>query len=342
VKERIAKYAKYAGFVGYPLAYVLFLLVFLSLTFPYDRLKERLVASFNAEQRAGAGQQELQIDEMSGYWLSGIRTKGVRLLSLPTEPGKPVSKLEIDEATARYSILSGIFGGSDLSFHVYAFGGEVYGSYSTQGKDRSIDLTLDSVDIGQVEPVVQLLGVPLRGKLGGTIRLTMPEGKAAKGSGAVALEAKDVAVGDGKAKLKGALALPRIEVGTLTMAAEAKDGLLKLTKLVAGGKDVEVQGDGRITMRELAPESLCDVQLRFKINDAYRNKNDVTKSLFGAPGSTMPALFELDPKVRQSKRADGFYGWALRGPLGRLDFQPMGGGATPPMPAFGAPPSRAP
>ena len=102
-----------------------------------------------------------------------------------------------------------------------------------------------------------------------------------------------------------------------------KDGALKITKLAAGGKDVELQGDGRITMRDSTGESLCDANVRFKINDAYRAKNDITKSLFGAPGSKAPALFELaDPKIRQSKRADGYYGFSVRGPLGNPEFLP--------------------
>jgi len=342
VKERLVKYAKYAPIVGYPLFYVFCLAVFLPLTFPYDKLRDRVVASFNADQRASNGQQELQIDDMSGYWLSGARVKGVRLLSLPTEPGKPPGKIEIEEASVRYGILPALIGHSDLSFHVNAFGGEASGSYDLHGNNKSVDVSLDSIDIGQVDPLVQVLGVPLHGSLGGTIRLEMPEGKASKGSGSVALEIKDVSVGDGKAKLKGAIALPRIDVGTVTLSGEAKDGTLKISKLVAGGKDVELQGEGRVVMREMATDSLCDAQVRFKINDAYRSKNDMTKSLFGAPNSTMPALFELDPKVKQSKRADGFYAWALRGSLGRPDFSPIGGlgaggGATMPVvPGFGA------
>ena len=42
---------------------------------------------------------------------------------------------------------------------------------------------------------------------------------------------------------------------------------------------------------------MLDVNVKFEINDGYRTKNDVTKGLFGAPGSTVPALFELDRKV---------------------------------------------
>jgi type II secretion system protein N len=334
VKERVLKFAvKYAGLVGYPLFYLLCLGVFAAITFPYDKLKERVIASFNAQQRSNNGQQELQIDEMSGYWLSGVRLKGVRLLTAPSEPGKPLGKIQIEEATARYSILSAVFGGSDVSFDVFAFGGEMSGSYQVHGTDKAIDIAFDTIDLGQLEPVVQLLGVPLQGKLAGTLKLTMPEGKASKATGALSLEAKDVAVGDGKAKIKGALALPKLEVGTLTMAAEAKDGTLRITKLVAGGKDVEVQGDGRVTLRDTTTDSLCDAQVRFKVNDAYRNKSDITKSLFGSPGSNAPALFELaDPKVKQSKRADGFYAWTLRGPLSRIEFIPAGGAGVAPPP----------
>jgi type II secretion system protein N len=330
MKERILAYVtKYAPIVGYPLFYVVCLAVFLPMSFPYDRLRERIVASFNANQVGGGpGQQELQIDDMSGYWLSGVRMKGVTLLSAPVEPGKPPGKLEIDEATFRYSLLPMVVGNSSLGFDVVAFGGEASGSYDEHGKGKSVEVTLESIDLGQVEPLVQLLGAPLAGKLGGSVRLTMPDGKASKGSGSVALEATDVAVGDGKAKLKGAIALPKIEVGALTFSAEAKDGLMRITKLVAGGKDVDLQGEGRIMMRELATDSLVDAQVRFKINDAYKAKNEMTKTLFGAPGSSAPGLFELaDPKIKQSKRADGYFAWNMRGPLASPEFVPVGGAA---------------
>lgn len=344
MKERLLKYAKYAPMVGYPVFYLACLFVFALLTFPYDKLRQRIVASYNADQHATGGQQELRIDEMSGYWLSGVRVRGVTLSTGATEPGKPPSKIQIDEAVVRYQMLPALIGHSDINFDVYAFGGEASGSYDVHGKDRSIDVTLDSVDMGEIEPVAQLLGIPMQGKLSGTVRLALPEGKAAKGNGAVSLEASGMSVGDGKAKLKGALALPKVDVGTLSLAAEAKDGALKITKLAAGGKDVELQGDGRVTMRDSFGDSLCDANVRFKINDAYRGKNDITKSLFGAPGSNAPALFELaDPKIKQSKRADGFYGWTVRGPLARLEFIPAGGGGggagmggpMSPLPSFG-------
>lgn len=332
MKERILKYAKYGALVGYPLFYVVCVAIFASITFPYDRLRDRIVAGFNADQHASGGTSELQVDGMSGYWLSGVKMTGITLLTASSELDKPPTRLAIDQATLRYALLPMLVGGRDLSFGVDAFGGNASGWYDQDGEDVSVDVTLDSIDLGQVGPLVTLLGLPLEGKLGGTIHLKLPKGKATKGSGTVQLEAQSVAVGDGKAKIKGALALPRIELGPLSLTAEAKDGILKIQKLSAAGRDVDLQGEGRISLRELATDSLCDIQIRFRINDAYRSKNDVTKSLFGAPGSTAPPLFELaDPKIKLSKRGDGFYGWQVRGPLGHLDFVPSGGGGKLPL-----------
>jgi len=335
VKERLKKIAPW---VLYPIFYFVMLLVFAVMVFPYEKLKERIVASFNAQQRSTNGHQELAIDEMGGHWLSGVKMKGVRLLSASSDPTKPPTEIKIEEATARVSILGLLIGNQDTTFRVEAFGGTIKGEHDLRGKDRRVELELVDVDIGQIQPLTDLLGLPMEGRMSGTISLLMPEGKASKGSGGVTLDIKDVAVGDGKAKLKGALALPRLAVGDLKLVAEAKDGVLKVTKLGATGKDLELIGEGRIGMRELATDSLLDIQVRFKINDGYRTKSDIAKSLFGAPGSNVPPLFELDPKVKQSKRPDGFYGWTIRGPLGRPEFIPAGGGGAPSgLPAISLP-----
>ena len=47
MKERLKKILP---FVAYPLFYLVCLLVFFPITFPYDKLKERIVATFNSQQ----------------------------------------------------------------------------------------------------------------------------------------------------------------------------------------------------------------------------------------------------------------------------------------------------
>jgi type II secretion system protein N len=169
----------------------------------------------------------------------------------------------------------------------------------------------------------------MEGSLGGTIQLDLPGGKLNKSNGTIDIEANDVALGDGKAKLMGKLAVPRISLGKFALNAEAKDGTLKVSKLGASGKDVDFLADARIPLRDPVTDSLLDVNLRFRVSDTYRGKNDSTKGLFGAPGSTVPGLIDLDPRMKQAKRADGFYTWHARGPMSKPDFSPGGtGGPT--------------
>lgn len=337
MKERLKALAPK---IGFPLFYLVALIVFARWTFPYDKLRDRIVLTFNQQQRETNGQQELKIEELGPSWLTGISAKGVRLLGAPPEPGKPPSEIKVDEARASISLLGLLFGSTDLGVRIDGFGGTIKGDLEESSKERKVELNLDELSLALIPPITQGLGVPAEGSLSGAIKLAMADAKASKATGTVSIEAQNVAIGDGKAKLGGLLALPRLVVGALSIAGEAKDGVVKVTKLSAGGKDVEIQGEGRITLREALPESFCDLNVRFKINDAYRTKNDTTKSLFGAPGSTMPALFDLNPKVKQSKRPDGFYSWHMHGPLSHPDFDaaPFAGPSSPnPLPTGAAP-----
>jgi type II secretion system protein N len=322
--------------VGYPLLYVFLLVLFCSWTFPYGKLKDKVTRGFNAQQRASGSREELDIEDMGSSFITGVKMKGVRLTAPSAEPGKSASETKIDEVTARISLLPLLIGNRDISFHAKAFGGSLDGTFDDHGeKEKDFSAKIDTMDLSQLTPLVEAVGLPMEGTLTGTVKIEMPEGKASKASGSVSLETDGLAVGDGKAKLKGALALPRVNVGALAFVGDVKDGVLKVTKFGASGKDVELIGDGRIQLREVATESNCDMNVRFKINDAYRTNSDVTKSLFGAPGSTAPALFELaDARVKQSKRGDGFYGWRVRGMLAHLDFVPnaSGGGPSPSLP----------
>lgn len=329
-KERIKKFAPK---IAYPAFYLFCLLVFLSWTFPYDKLKERIVTQFNAQQRNSSSPQELQIDELDSSFVTGVKAKGVRLLSPSADPTKPPIEIKIDEARARISLLGLLVGNRDVSFKVDAFDGVVKGSFEDTGKQRAIDVEFDGVDVGKIEAIPAQIGFPLDGRLYGTIKLVLPEGKASKGNGSIDLEIRDMHAGTAKELTVktplGPFTLPRLKVGTFKVTGEAKDGILKLTKLGSSGGDVDVNGEGRVQMREVATDAHLDANLKFKINDSYRSKNDKTKMLFGAPGSKEKPMLEMDPKMGRSKTADGFYALQVKGTLGKPDVQPAGGGAAP-------------
>lgn len=326
---RVQRGLKYAL---YPAFYLFVLVMFLFWTFPYDRLKERIIGEFNARQPAGPGVR-MEIDEMSSYWMSGIEAEGVRLVSPPGPAGEdgkvPAPKVvTIDELHARVSLLSYIFGTTSVAFGANAFGGELSGNSSQSSDETEFNLDLGDVNVGELPMLAELLELPLGGALSGTVQLTAPEGKFAKATGRIDLTATGLTVGDGKAKIKNALALPTVDAGQLTILGEADDGRLKFEKFTVEGKDLELVAEGQIRLRDPANTSLFEMNVRFKFSDAYRNKNETTRSLLGAPGSKMPALFELDPKVKRAKRPDGFYSFRVSGPLSRPTFSPAPQGGT--------------
>lgn len=345
MRERLLTVAKWAAF---PAFYLLCLILFGYLTFPYDRLKHRLIAEFDLAQqkRGGAAPQRLEIDELGAYWFSGVEVKGARLILPPSEEsagrrsslgadalapkdkekadGPKPTVIEIDEAHARVKLLPLLIGRVRVTFWASLFGGEVEGLAPLGKSEGAVEVEVSGVDLSKVAPLSELLGgMPVHGAVAAKLELEAPDGKFNKANGSLELTASEVSVGDGKTKIQGLLALPEAKLGDITLSAEAKDGVLKVTKLTANGVDLELAGDGKFNVREPWQLSSADVYLRFKFSDAYRTKNDATKSLLGEPGSTLPALMEVQqPKMKRAKRADGFYGWHVHGQLKKLKFDP--------------------
>lgn len=334
MKERLKRIAPK---IGYPLFYLFCLAVFFTWTFPYDKLKERIVTTFNAAQRNSPAPTELQIEELDSSWITGVKAKNVKLISPSADPTKPPTEIRIDEARARISLLGLLIGNKNVSFRLEAFGGIIKGDFEDSGKERNVDVTFDDVDMSKVDAIAANVGFPLEGKLAGTLKLQLPEGKASKGNGAVNLEIKDMFAGNAKELTVktplGPFTLPRLKVGNFAVTGDAKDGILKITKIGAQGGDVDVTGDGRVQLREVATDAHLDVALKFKINDGYRNKNEKTKMLFGAPGAKEKPMLEMDPRMAKSKTSDGYYGLKIGGTLAKPDPQPAGGGT--PVPGFG-------
>lgn len=310
--------------VGYVAFYLFALLLFAYLTFPYNRLGDRIVQEFNATQ-TGPKPMRLKLGDMSSYWLNGVEAENITLTS-PGEPddqGKPGKPkvLKIDSAHASVSLLRLLFGSLQLSFGADAFGGDLSGSTSVADEGRKLELELENLDLAQAPLFGDIVGLPLSGKLNGSIDFLMPEEKLAKADGKVSMKVTDLAAGDGKAKIRDTIALPRLEAGELTLEAEAKAGVVKITTFSANGPDLKLESDGSLRLRDPYDTSLLNLNVSFKFQDRYTNKSEITKSLFGS--GSMPGLFDLDPKMKHAKRADGSYGWRASGALTRLNFTPQ-------------------
>jgi type II secretion system protein N len=310
--------------VGYVAFYFFALVMFFYWTFPYDRVKERIVRDFNARQ-GGPDGMRLELDDLSSYWLSGIEAEGLRLITAPEGTGKDAKPhvTSIESAHARISLLSLLIGRRSVSFGADAFGGSLDGHISDSDEERVVEIEFDELDLGQTPMLAGLLGLPVAGALSGTVELTTPEARLSKAEGKISLKLAGLTVGDGKAKIRDIIALPKLDAGTLTLEAEVKNGTVKITQFGGSGPDIEVAADGAIRLRDQPGQSTLQLTSEFKFTDRYTNKDDITRALFGPSGA-----FDLDRKNRAAKRPDGFYSWRVTGTLDRPHFTPFAGAST--------------
>lgn len=324
---------------GYGAFYLFALIVFAYVTFPYERLRDRIVQEFNSRQ-TGAHAMRLEIDELDAYWLSGVEAEGIRLISAAAQTvGAEAAAarprvMGVDSARVRVGMLGLLFGSTRLSFGAEAFGGTISGFTSESDGSRRLEVELEELALGDAPMLAASIGLPLAGTLNGQLDLLLPEGKLAKAEGSIQLQVENLSVGDGKAKIRDTIALPKVEAGQLVIEGEATAGQLKIGKFEANGQHLELSADGGARLRDPASTSILSLTARFRFSERYTNQNDMTRGIFGAPGSSVPGLFDLDPKNKRAKRPDGAYGWRVSGTLENPTFSPN--------PSGGGLPSKAP
>lgn len=103
MRARIFAAGKY---VLYPAFYLFCLFTCLYLTFPWDKLKERIEAEFaKSQEKKGARAWRLEIETLSGYWLTGIELQGAKIIMPPDDEedddkGRPAARGALSKVTS--------------------------------------------------------------------------------------------------------------------------------------------------------------------------------------------------------------------------------------------------
>jgi type II secretion system protein N len=318
---------KYLRWVGYAVGYVLLFAIFAYVSFPYERLRQFVVASYNAAQ-VGVAPNRLEIDSMSWSWrFPGIVAKGVRLVvSAPPAPEgekqPPPQYLEADRVFVSASAVALMSGAREASFGADALGGQITGWASDSESARKLDLTLDGIEPGGIPQLASAIGLPLIGQLSGHISLELPERSIMKAEGSLELSAEDLVLGDGKAKIQNAIEFPPLHMGAFTLKAQVNAGRLKIDECTAQGRDVDLTLGGSVRLRPRIEGSLADLDLKFSFSDKYKTQSDLTKAIFGQPDSKVPGLFDTVTSSSLSKQEDGAYAARLTGPFNRIKPRP--------------------
>lgn len=309
--------------VGYPVFFGFFFLLFLYVTFPYDRLREAMVAAAEAPRVSAGGRvtpsnMEVSIGDVSPAFLPGLTLKDVVITERPTSATERPTRMVIDKATVHVSLFALITQTLSLSYDIDGLGGNIDGTASialggTTPGLRALALELTNVQTGQVGPLAQAVGLPLGGSLSGEVTLELPDGQVRAAEGSVTLTAERLTVGDGHAQFQipqfGGVTIERINAGTLRAEVRIARGVATLRQVASHSGEFDLQMDGTVNLRQNLSESVLNLGVRFRLTDVYRNKSEQAGRIM--------SVMDMVPDLRRARRTDGLFAFRCSGAMGR-------------------------
>lgn len=271
----------------------------LQATFPYDRVRDKIIEELSPSYDVSIG----SVDR--GIMPGSVTFKAVTLTSRPTKPGDVASVLFVDSIHVDLGILSLIGMTASVDLDVKIGVGRIKGNVSLPKFGRAgFKIDVVGTDLPGRDIPLSTWGMPpVIGKLDTMIDLSVPITKTksgreirdwSKADGTISLGCTACAFGDGKTKLKPllknrsqqAMVGDGIEFGKLTidsLAIEAKftpavgepdthsssykPGKFDVTKFDLKSRDGELHVDYSMTLAPELDESVVAGCLRFNVTD---------------------------------------------------------------------------
>ncbi len=340
MKERLRELApKLLRYIGYPLFFITCFVLFVYLTFPYDRLKEFIIHQVEAPRPTAAGTVAssniaLEIDSLGPTFIPGLRARGVRLTWLPTRTGERAITARLESVTVHASLFSLIFGRLNADLEIEGIGGtitthiEAVISGSKAGL-RELTVKTQGIRAGDIGPLVAAVGLPIQGRMDTDISVSSPDGQLTRATGRIQLSIQGLKIGDSVAQFQipgfGGVTIAQIDAGTLAGTVNIRDGVIQVDRLNTRSRELTLALSGRVELANNPAETGINLLTRFELTDLYRNKNEQA-------GRIMMVL-DMAPDLRSAKQADGSYALRCRGTTGRgircIPDGPAAGSASP-------------
>lgn len=339
MKDRLIALQPYLiRFVGYPLFFMFWFVTFIYVTFPYERLKETIVSAVEGPRRTPSGtmapsNMQMSIGELGPTILPGVRARNVTVTFLPTKTGERPVTMRMNQVVAHVGLFSLIGGHLNSDIDVDGMGGTVQAHIDSAMRGarpglRDAKITLNTVRVGELAPVVALVGLPMSGALNGTFELHVPDGHFEQSSGSSHLTIDDLRIGDGHAQYQiprfGGITIEQIRAGRLDGAITIRDGVATIDRLAARSSEFNFQMDGRVDLQPILGDSSMNAGVRFQLTDAYRHKSEQAGRIM--------SVMDIVPDLQSARRPDGLLAFRCRGTFSRgLTCPPdRGGGANRP------------
>jgi type II secretion system protein N len=281
---------------GYPLFFLLCFVFFAYKTFPYDRLADRLV------QKASVLGYEIEIIDLTHSGLTGLAFENLRVVFPSEEEGSPPVDIVFEELTVSTSLFSLMSDTKSYSFDAELAGGEAEGDITLGEDTLEVDAEFEDIKLEALAALRKFTKVPLGGTLNGEIVLAMPN-EVAESTGNVEITIEGLNLGDGKSKLEipggwGGLTLDQADAGDLELIATVEEGIAKIKRATAHGKDLELDALGKVRLLRPLKRSELNAMLRVKIQDAYKERSPKVATMLELASSGIEAALTEDGAIQ--------------------------------------------
>lgn len=320
LSRRQRKVAKVLGFAA--LAIVTFLIT-LHLTFPYERVKTKLVELLSEKY-------DVTIASVGPGLLPGQAVfEKIILRTRPTKPGEKPTEIIIDELEVDLGLDFNLFAlirkKAVIDFEAQLGGGVLEG-YVDAGKSLvATSLNTRNLALNDIPGVADAVGLPMSGQIDATVNLRLPGGKWQNAEGKIALDCEMCTVGDGKAKMelnprkrrgrrsraaveawgKQGVTVPRLQLGEAEVRIDISKGIGEIKKFAAKSPDGWFDITGQIEFRDPFKSSMFPGCMKFKLSDELKKREPDFGNI----------EFTMSEKTRQ---ADGSFAVPTKGRLTQL------------------------
>jgi len=309
--------------VGYPLLSLFTFVMTLHLTFPYDRIKDKLVDDLSDKYEVSVGSVEPTI--LPG----GLVISKLMLRPRPKKPDEDPPLLQIKRLELDASLLSAIRGRLDVDIDADIGTGAVTGNVVATKAGMWAEFQTKKLALQDVPGLSEAIGLPMERGLNAKISLHLPKQRWREAEGKIQLSCPGCTAGDGVAKIKprarprgrvnsqraqartqfigDGIEVPRLDLGDLHAVIEIKAGKGKITEFNATSPDGELHIDGDIDFRDPFKRTQLSGCLRFKFTDEFAQREPKFANVGALTG------VEVQP--------DGFTDLRITGPLSNLRFR---------------------
>lgn len=278
--------------VLYPAVFVVCLVLFSILFFPFDSVKNRVAMEI---ANAMGGAYQVTVGEISPSFPSGAVLKNVEIRPLG---GVATAPLKLNEARLKFALMALLSGAMEVDFDLKPPQGRAVGALVWKTGGIAIDAQLDRFDLGLISFLTQKARIPISGAVSGKVDLEVYPQDPLRNTGQAALQVLDLGLGEVSLG-GGAFVLPPMKLaqagGNSRIDIQVNRGNLEIRAFQLAGGDLNLDTTGKIYGARRADN------YRFNLKGSFTVTPELAQKV------------QILSLIEKQKAADGSYPFTITG-----------------------------